>query len=85
MRGLMVRVVDFSTYKFLLELPKVGKEMIVVGVGTVTSASERDSARGGKHRSCTIQLEQLEIGLSDNAEPKDMVSAISAGVKDANG
>ena len=63
------------------ELPAVGTEMIVVGVGKVTRASENRS-QDGIHRDVSIQLERIEIEPLDDGSDHTAVEAVSKAIKD---
>ena len=62
------------------ELPTVGTEMIVVGVGVVTSASTSERVEGKADRNITIQLQKLEIG--NLVENKTAEAAVSKAIKE---
>lgn len=75
--GLTLFLDDESLTKLgIKELPAVGKEMIVVGVGKVESVSksERSGSRG-VDRNVSIQLEKLEVGPFKAETAEDAVSA----------
>lgn len=81
--GLSIDLNDESLKKLgMSKLPQVGDELIVAGIGRVTSVSERsDSNR--KTRNVSIQLEQLDVGPLKVGGPKTAEDAVSEAVKDA--
>lgn len=62
------------------ELPEVGAEMIVVGIGIVESARMSKRQKGREDRSVSIQLTDIEVGPKDEASMED---AVDAAIKDA--
>lgn len=62
------------------ELPDVGTEMIVVGVGVVTSTHTSERVEGKADRNITIQLQKLEIG--NLVENKTAEAAVSKAIKE---
>jgi len=79
--GLTLSLDDESLTKLGIdELPAVGEELIIVGVGKVDSVSksERDNRRGVS-RNVSIQLEKLEVGPFKAKTAED---AVSAAIKD---
>lgn len=81
--GLQISLDDDSLEKLGFdELPAVGAEMIVVGVGKVTRAGENRS-QSGVNRDVSIQLERIEIEPRDDGSDHTAVDAVSRAVKDA--
>ena len=77
--GLSISLDDESLTKLgIKELPAVGEEMIVVGVGKVESVSERSDERRVS-RNVRIQLEKLEVGPFKAKTAED---AVSEAIKD---
>ena len=66
------------------DLPEAGEQMIVVGVGTVTNVRQTENKKG-KDRSFTIQLEEIEVGPVETSEVTNVIDAVSAGIKEADG
>jgi len=80
--GLTISLDDDSLTKLGIdELPAVGEEWIVVGIGKIDSVSknERDNSRG-VNRNVSIQLQKLEVGP---LEAKTATDAVSAAIKEA--
>jgi hypothetical protein len=77
--GLSINLDNDTMKKLGMEMPDVGEQMIIVGVGPVTHASEH-RRQNGVQRSVTIQLETMEVGELDD---KSALKAVSAAVKDA--
>lgn len=64
--GLTLRLDDTALDKLgMKDLPAIGKECQLVGVGRVVSVSQRETA-GGKHRDVEIQVEKLALEHDDN-------------------
>ena len=82
--GLTLHLDDDSLKKLgITELPAVGDEMIVVGIGKIESSHE-NRRQSGVDRSVSIQLEQLEVGsVDDDENPATAVDAVSAAIKEA--
>jgi hypothetical protein len=74
--GIEVRLGNAEMKKLGMEMPNVGDEMIVLGVGPVTHASE-NRRQGGIDRSVTIQLQSMEVGEVEN---KSAIAAVSKAV-----
>ncbi len=73
--GLTVSLDDESLTKLgIKDLPAVGTEMIVVGVGKVESVSKSSNERRVS-RNVSIQLEKLEVRPFKKATAEDAVSA----------
>ena len=68
----------------ITELPKVGVEYILVGVGPVSDVRQSDGRRG-VDRSLSIQLQKIEVGPVKTGAIKNAVDAVSAGIKQADG
>ena len=82
--GLQIDLDDESLRKLnISNLPEAGAQFIVVGVGPVTQVRQTDGKRG-KDRSLTIQLQKLEVGPVKTGEIKNVVDAVSAGIKQAD-
>jgi len=78
--GLTINLNDDSMKKLGFdELPVVGTEMIVVGVGKVTRASE-NRRQGGVDRDMGIQLERIEV---EPLVKGTAVDAVTKAVRDA--
>ena len=85
--GLTIRLDDDSLKKLgITELPAVGDEMIVAGIGKIESSHE-NSRQSGIDRSVSIQLEKLAIGPldgnTDHNTGHTAVGAVSKAIKDA--
>lgn len=80
--GLGVSLDDDSLKKLgFSKLPAVGTEMIVVGIGRVTRASESRS-QSGVNRDVSIQLERVEIEPFKKSANKTAVDAVTEAIKD---
>ena len=82
--GLEISLDNDAIKKLGIELPEAGEQFIIVGVGPVTRVSQTDNKRG-KDRSFSIQLQKIEVGPVDTGEIKNVVDAVSAGIKQADG
>ena len=82
--GLEISLDNDAIKQLGIELPEAGEQFILVGVGPVTRVSQTDNKRG-KDRSFSIQLQKIEVGPVDTGEIKNVVDAVSAGIKQADG
>ncbi len=79
--GLTLNLNDMTLKKLgISTLPDVGTEMLVVGVGKVSRASE-NRRQGGVDRDVSIQLESLDVGPLKKKKAT-AVDAVSDAVKD---
>lgn len=82
--GLEIRLDNDSMKKLGFDnVPDVGEEFIVVGVGPVTSAHE-NKRQSGVDRSFEIQLQRIEIGPVDMDDEDELASAVDAAIEQAN-
>ncbi len=80
--GLAISLDDDSLKKLGFDgLPAVGTEMIVVGVGKITRASENHSQRG-LNRDVSIQLERVEVEPFTKPTDKTAVDAVTKAIKE---
>ena len=82
--GLSISLDDESLTKLgIKELPGVGEEWIVLGVGKVDSVSKSSNQRR-VNRNVTIQLEKLEVGplKAGKLAPKTAEDAVTEAIKD---
>jgi len=81
--GLSISLDDEALDKLGLALPKVGTEMIVIGLGKVTNVSENSGENRRKHRNVSIQLEAIEVEPASKSKTPTAVDAVSDAIKDA--
>ena len=82
--GLSISLDDDSLKKLGFDnLPDVGEEFIVVGIGPVENASEH-KRQNGVDRSVTIQLQKIEVGPVDGDDEESLEAVIDSAIEDAN-
>ena len=66
--GLRIELRDDELKKLGIKtLPSTGTQLIVAGIGSVISASERQSMEGTR-RDISIQLERIDVGRADGGD-----------------